>query len=287
MFEQDKENIYNKKFSVAMSVYKNDNSIHFKRALDSITELQSIVPNEIVLVVDGPVGDALNEVIENVSEKYDIFNIIRLPENKGLGNALNVAVKNAKYEYIARMDSDDVCEKNRFEQQLSFFSKHPEVDIVGGNISEFIETEDNIVGHRVVPKDNLSIVEYMKSRCAMNHVTVMYKKDVVEKAGGYLDLFWNEDYYLWIRMWLNNAVFANTGTNLVNVRVGEEMYQRRGGTAYFKSEKFLQDFMLRNHMITRFNYIKNIILRFIMQIVLPNKIRGWAFRTFAREKKDE
>ena len=269
-------------FSVAISVYKNDNPIYFDRALSSITDNQTIKPNEIVLVVDGPVSDELNQVIKKYEGKYDIFNVIRLEDNGGLGNALKIAVDNAKYELIARMDSDDVSVSNRFEEQLRFFAKNPDVDIVGGNISEFIDNELHIVGKRCVPTTNKEIREYMKTRCAMNHVSVMYKKTAVQAAGGYLDWFWNEDYYLWIRMWLNGAEFANTGTILVNVRVGEEMYQRRGGIKYFRSEKGLQDYMLSYGMIGSSTYVVNVVKRFVIQRLIPNRLRGWVFRTFAR-----
>lgn len=269
-------------FSIAVSVYKSDDSVYFDRALSSITEMQTIMPNEVVLVVDGPVGDCLNAVIGKYEETYDFFNVIRLEKNSGLGNALKIAVGNAKYELIARMDSDDVSSPTRFEEQLKFFKTHPEVDIVGGDITEFIGEESNIIGTRSVPKYDSDIRKYMKTRCAMNHVSVMYKKSAVQAAGGYQEWFWNEDYYLWIRMWLNNAVFANTGTVLVNVRVGEEMYQRRGGQKYFDSEKGLQDYMLKHGMINKVTYLKNVGKRLIVQKLLPNKIRGWVFRTFAR-----
>lgn len=270
-------------FSVAISVYKNDNPEHFDRALESITDFQTIVPDEIVLVVDGPISDELDQVIKKFQAKYDIFKIIRLKQNGGLGNALRIAVENASYEFIARMDSDDISVPTRFEQQLCFFNQYPDVDIVGGDITEFINKETNIVGKRSVPKTNDEIREYMKIRCAMNHVSVMYKKASVMAAGGYQDWFWNEDYYLWIRMWLNNAVFANTGTVLVNVRVGEEMYQRRGGEKYYRSEKGLQDYMLDNKMIGRATYVSNLTKRFIVQKVLSNKMRGVVFRHFARK----
>lgn len=278
------DKVHHAPFSVAISVYKNDNPIFFDRALDSITENQTITPNEIVLVVDGPVSDSLNEVIGKYENKYDIFKIIRLEKNGGLGNALKIAVKNATFELIARMDSDDVSLPARFEEQLRYFQANPEVDIVGGNITEFIGEENNIIGQRLVPVSNEAIREYMKERCAMNHVSVMYKKTAVQNAGGYQDWFWNEDYYLWIRMWLNGAIFANTGSVLVNVRVGEEMYQRRGGSKYFASEKGLQDYMLNHGMITHLTYVKNITKRLILQKLMPNKIRGWVFRTFARKK---
>ncbi|BCZ26079.1 glycosyl transferase [Claveliimonas bilis] len=272
-----------KKFSVITSVYKSDNPVFFDRSLSSITELQTIIPDDIVLVVDGPISYELNEVIAKYEKKYDIFNVIRLEKNGGLGNALKIAVKNTKYELIARMDSDDVSVSTRFEEQLKFFEMYPQIDIVGGNITEFIGEESNIVGSRIVPKSNEDIREYMKVRCAMNHVSVMYKKTAVQSAGGYQDWFWNEDYYLWIRMWLNGAVFANTGTTLVNVRVGEEMYKRRGGKEYFDSEKGLQNYMLKHGMISGKTYIVNIGKRIIVQKILPNKLRGWVFRTFARK----
>lgn len=271
-------------FSVAISVYKNDNPVFFDRALFSITEMQTVKPQEIVLIVDGPVDDNINSVIEKYNAKYDIFKVIRLENNVGLGIALKTAVENASYDLIARMDSDDVSIPTRFEQQLKFFKLHPECDVVGGNITEFIGEENNIVSRRVVPQDNLEIREYMKVRCAMNHVSVMYKKSAVESVGNYIDWFWNEDYYLWIRMWLNNAVFGNTGTDLVNVRTGSDMYQRRGGGKYYKSEKGLQNYMLKYGMIGYGTYFRNILKRFIVQMLLPNRVRGFVFRTFARSK---
>ena len=273
-------------FSVAMSVYKNDNPDHFARALESITDKQTVVPSEIVLVVDGPISDKLDAVINEYSSKYDIFKVIRVETNVGLGNALRLAVENATYELIARMDSDDVSTETRFAEQLDFFYNNENVDIVGGDISEFIDEEENIVAYRRVPKTDSEIKDFARKRCPFNHVSVMYKKSAVQKAGGYLDCFWNEDYYLWIRMVLENAVMANTGTVLVNVRTGSDMYQRRGGKKYFQSEKFLQRYMLDRKMIGRTTYFSNVLKRWIVQCLLPNKIRGWVFRTFARKSTD-
>lgn len=274
-------------FSVAMSVYRNDKPNDFDRALESITKLQTVKPTEIVLVVDGPIGEELNAVVEKYEKAYPFFKVIRLAENGGLGNALKIAIENAGYELIARMDSDDIALPNRFEEQLKIFEQRPDLDIVGGDISEFIGDEDNIVAHRRVPVTDADIKQYIKVRCPFNHMTVMYKKDAVIKAGGYLDLFWNEDYYLWIRMQLNGAKFANTGTTLVNVRTGADMYARRGGKRYFQSEKYLQKYMLEHKMIGYTTYISNVTKRWIVQRCLPNGIRGWVFRKFARGKIDD
>ena len=269
-------------FSVAMSVYHKDNAAFFDQALQSITEKQTVKPSEIVLVCDGSLNSDLDAVISSYLARFPIFNVIRLPQNKGLGNALKLAVENASNELIARMDSDDLSVPDRFEQQLNYFRSHPEIDIVGGDITEFIGEEENIVGKRAVPETDTEIKEYMKKRAAFNHVSVMYKKSAVQAAGGYQDWFWNEDYYLWIRMQLNNAVFANTGTVLVNVRVGEEMYQRRGGKKYFQSEYGLQKLMLDKKMIGKATFAGNVGKRVIVQMLLPNKVRGWVFKRFAR-----
>lgn len=270
-------------FSVAMSVYKNDSPVFFDRALDSITTHQTVLPTEIVLVVDGPIPVEVDEVIEKYDAMFPaLFHTIKLPQNGGLGNALRIAVENASCGLIARMDSDDVAVADRFEQQLKIFEKEENVDIVGGDISEFVGDESNIVAKRVVPVSDKEIKEYMRTRCALNHVSVMFKKQVILDCGNYLDLFWNEDYYLWIRMVERGCKMMNTGSVLVNVRTGTEMYKRRGGLKYFRSEKFLQDYMLQRKMISFSTYLLNLTKRMIVQVLLPPSVRGWVFRTFAR-----
>ena len=185
---------------------------------------------------------------------------------------------------MRRMDSDDIAVPTRFAEQLRLFSENADLDVVGGDISEFVGEEDNVVAYRRVPKTDIEIKNYLKKRCPMNHVAVMFRKSAVQAAGGYLDLFWNEDYYLWIRMAERDAVMANTGTVLVNVRTGKDMYSRRGGRRYFQSELFLQNYMLKRKMISLPTYVDNVAKRWIVQRLLPNKLRGWVFRTLARKE---
>ena len=268
-------------FSVAISVYKSDNPDYFDRALESITDNQTIKPNEIVLVVDGPVPESINKVINKYIEKC-VFKVIRLEKNGGLGNALRIATENCSYELIARMDSDDISVPDRFEQELIAFRDN-QVDVVGGDITEFVGEENNVVAKRVVPLGDKRIKKEMRNRCSMNHVTVMMRRTALFKSGGYLDWFCNEDYYLWIRMCLNNCVFANTGTTLVNVRTGLDMYARRGGKKYFSSEAKLQKYMLRVKFISIFRFWLNIFKRFVVQLILPNRLRGFVYKTIARK----
>ena len=272
-------------FSVCTSVYKKDKPEYVRVALDSMLVNQSVKPSEIVMVQDGPVPYELSRLLLEYKDKYgDVLNIIKLEKNGGLGNALRLGVENAKCDICARMDSDDICAPDRFEKQLAYLEAHPECDIVGGQMTEFIDTPDNIVGRREVPLTNEEIYKFMKSRCALNHVTVMFRKEAVLKAGNYQDWFWNEDYYLWVRMMMAGCKFANIPDVAVNVRSGADQYARRGGKKYFDSEIGIKKLMLEEGMITRKEYIVNYIQRFIIQLMLPNSIRGWVFRTFARKR---
>lgn len=273
-----------KQFSVCTSVYKNDKPDFVRVALDSMLVNQSVKPSEIVLVQDGPVLEGLQMVLQDYERKYpDVMHIIRLEKNGGLGNALKIGVENAKYDICARMDSDDIAAPDRFEKQLAYLEAHPECDIVGGQITEFIDSPDNIVGKREVPLTNEDIYDYMKSRCAFNHPTVMFRKQAVLDVGNYQDWFWNEDYYLWIRLMKNHCIMANLSEVLVNMRSGLDQYSRRGGKKYFDSEIGIKRLMLNEGMITRSQFIINYIERFIIQLVLPNGVRGWVFRKFARK----
>ena len=266
----------NQQFSIITSIYKNDKPEFVRIALDSMLVNQSVKPSEIVLVQDGPVSEGLSSLLFEYEMNYPtIMSVIRLKQNEGLGNALMLGVEAAKNEIVARMDSDDICIPNRFEIQLAYLKAHPEVDIIGGQMTEFVDTPDNIVGRRKVPLSNDEIYDYMKSRCALNHVTVMFRRSVVLKIGNYQDWFWNEDYYLWVRMMMARCKFANVTEVLVNVRSGANQYARRGGRKYYESEKGIKKLMLDNGLINRTEYFINVAQRYIIQILMPNRVRGW------------
>lgn len=266
-------------YSVLMSLYKKEHPEHFRLALDSMIN-QTVKPDEIVLVEDGPLTDELYAVVDAYK---DYLTVVVNEKNLGLGLALNKGLKACRNELVARMDTDDIAELNRCEKQLLFFSTHPDTTILGGQIEEFIINPKEIVGKRIVPETDAELKQYMKRRCPFNHMTVMFKKTDIIKTGNYQDWFWNEDYYLWIRLALEGFVFANLPDILVHCRVGPDMYQRRGGDRYFKSEICIQKLMLENGIINKPTYVMNCVKRFVVQKALPNNIRGWVFRTFARK----
>lgn len=269
-------------FSVCMSVYKNDNTTDLAEAVLSIYN-QTCPPDEIILVIDGPVSEIMHNTIDMLERKTGIMKVIPLEQNMGHAIARQTGLDAAKNDLCAVMDADDLSVPDRFEKQLKVFEKHPEVSVVGGLIDEFIYSTDNVVGTRVVPENDANVKAYLKSRCPMNLVTVMLKKSDVMKVGGYLDWYCEEDYYLWIRLALAGYKFYNIQENLVHVRVGEEMYQRRGGKKYFQSEARLQKYMLDYKLISYPKYVYNISIRWVVQVAMPNRLRGWVFRVFARK----
>ncbi len=271
------------KFSVITSVYKNDKPEFVRIALDSLLVGQTVMPDDIVLVQDGAVSDVMADILCKYEDQYpEIFNIIRLEKNCGLGNAMKIGVDKAKNEIIARMDSDDISTPDRFEKQLKYMKDHPDVAVCGGQISEFIDDPQNIVGKRICPCSDYAIKQYMKKRCGFNHMTVAFRRSKVLEAGNYQPWFWNEDYYLWIRMMLAGCKFANLPNTLVNVRVGKEMYARRGGWKYFCSELDLQKYMRHNGLISLPRFCFNVAMRWMVQVAFPNKIRGIVFQKIFR-----
>lgn len=271
-----------KEFSVSMCVYGRDDPRWFDEAVKSVLN-QTCPPTQVVLVVDGPVPEDLDRVIAGY-EALPLFKVIRLKENRGHGEARRLGFEACEHELIAIMDADDLCDPSRFEKQLAAFGADPTLSVVGGQMSEFISTPENVVGYRQVSLTDEQIRQDLKKRCPMNQVTVMLKKPDIQKVGGYLDWYCNEDYYLWVRLYLAGMRFANVPEVLVNVRVGEDMYQRRGGWKYFASERKLQGLMRQKKIIGMGTYLVNVAKRFVVQVLLPNGLRSWVFKTFARKQ---
>lgn len=270
-------------YSMLMSVYKNTKVDELKQCMDSIF-MQNPAPKETVIVEDGSVPEDVAQYLNALQDEGKV-KLVPLEENVGLGRALAEGTKHCTCDWIARMDSDDICAPDRMEKQIAYLEDHPDIDVLGGNIEEFTESPDKTIGKREVLQEHKDICKYMKKRCPFNHMTVIIRKQSLEKAGGYQHWHFNEDSYLWARMYLAGAKFANVPDTSCYVRVGKEMYQRRGGYSYYKSERDLFKFMYKNKIINWFEYQQAKIIRFVVQVLMPNSVRGWFFKTFARSKK--
>ena len=271
-------------YSVLISVYKSEKVAYFEQAMDSILN-QTVRPEQIVLVRDGLVYEELQEAIDKYVSAYpEMFTYLPLEQNGGLGNALRHGLPYCRNELVGRMDTDDISVPDRFERQLAFMAENPDVDIVGGNISEFINNPEEIAAYRIVPQSHDAIIERLKSKNPLNHVTVMFKKSALEKAGSYENFYLFEDWHLWVKLYLCGAKFANLNETLVNVRISG-MANRRGGMKYYRSCLKLLKYMKKNRMIGHGKYLKICTVRFCGYVLLPNKLREWAYKKFLRKDK--
>lgn len=269
-------------YSVLMSVYYKEQPQYLKDSIQSMID-QTVTSNDFVLVCDGKLSDELNEVIDLFNTEYQgEFNVIRLPENRGQGYALNVGLSHCKNSLIARMDSDDIAYPSRCELQLKCFNN--DVDIVSAAVEEFLNDINNIVATRVLPETHEEILKFSKRRNPFNHPCVMFRKEAVLKAGNYQDFYLYEDYYLWMRMLKIGAIGYNIQLPLLYMRAGKDMYKRRGGYKYFISSRNFQKFLLDNRIIGFGRYTYNVILRFLAQVIVGDSIRGFFFRLFMRSK---
>lgn len=266
-------------YSVLMSVYYKENPVFFKESIESIL-LQTTPTNDFVIVCDGPLTDELFGVLDEYKDN-SVITIVQLEKNMGLTTALNEGLKYCKNELVARMDSDDIAEPFRCEEQLLAFETE-DLDVVGSNVVEFIDNPANIRTMRCVPENHDEIRKYSQKRNPMNHPSVMFKKSAVIKSGGYQKFHLYEDYQLWVNMIINGYKFKNIQKPLVKMRTTNDLYMRRGGFGYFKSGYKFQTYMYKAGYISFVRYLKNLSERLIVHALMPNSIRKWFYLKILR-----
>ena len=261
-----------KQYSVLMSVYYKEKPEYLMQAIDSMLN-QTVKTNDFVLVCDGPLTQELDAVIQQANDREpELFHIIRLKENQGLGKALNIGLQACRNELVARMDSDDISLPSRCQTQLNEFEKYPDLALCSGSIAEFHESPEHITSVRQLPKTESEIRKFARKRNPMNHMAVMFRKRKVMEAGGYVELHLAEDYYLWVRMLMNGCHARNVDAVLVYARTGNGMIGRRGGFSYAKSICCLEKKFLDMGFISLPVFIQNCMIRIAVSLV-PNQIR--------------
>lgn len=215
------------KYSVLMSLYKDEKAEYLIEAINSMIN-QTVKPDEIVVVFDGPLNDELYSTMNKFVDKYPkLFHIVENKKNLGLGVSLNKGLKECKNNLVARMDTDDISKSDRCEKQLKKFDENPELTIVGAHIDEFIGIKDYVVSSRKVPLLPDEIYEYAKRRSAFNHPVVMYKRDDILKEKGYSDLRRNQDVELFGRLMFKGYKAENLDESLLWFRVNDDLTKRR------------------------------------------------------------
>lgn len=253
-----------KDFSCLISVYSKEKDTYLNQSLQSIRE-QTLRPSEVVLVEDGPLGDDLHKVINQFSDLR--LKIIKLKTNQGLGIALREGVLNCSYDIVARMDTDDIAEPRRFEKQIEFLEKNPQIDVLGSWILESDDDFENVCSMRILPVIPEDILKFAKVRNPLNHMTVVFRKSSVLAAGNYQPFPMFEDYYLWVRMLGNGCLIANLPEYLVKARIGPKTLLRRRGLSYALTEIKLQSEFFKLGFINFFTFAKNVCVKFPMRVM--------------------
>ncbi len=269
------------RISVLISVYSKEQPAYLQQSLDSIFA-QTMPPDEVVLVEDGPLPAPLTDVIEAMAQQHQQLHIVKLPENMGLGLALNEGLKHCHHELVARMDSDDIMRPERLAKEAAYLAEHPETAVVGSWTEEFEDCINELNTIRKVPETHEQLVDFSKRRNPMNHPTVMFRKRAVEATGGYHHCLLFEDYDLWIRMMRQGARFYNLQESLLYFRVSNDFFKRRGGWTYIHQEIRFQQSLHQMGHIGYATMIQNIMMRTLLRMI-PNKWRQKSYLFLLRK----
>ena len=270
-----------KTYSVLMAVYGKEKPEFFRQSIESMLA-QTLPFSDFVLVCDGALSHELNEVISWAQEEMgEKLQIIRLKENKGLGKALRTGVPRCRCSVIARMDSDDISRPDRCERQFRIIERDG-YDLVSGTLQEFVREPGDMDRLRVLPRTSEEILQYAKKRNPFNHPCVMYRKEAVEKAGGYQHFYLFEDYYLWARMLLLGVEARNLPDTLLYMRAGTGMYKRRGGWKYVKSMLHFRLFLWKSGLSSFWDFVVCAGGQ-MMICLIPNRLRELFYKKFLRK----
>ena len=265
-------------FSVLMSLYNKEQSQHLEQCLESLS-MQTVLPNEIIIVEDGPLNEKLHQTLGKWKPILPIKSI-SLKENVGLGRALNFGLEHCKFSLVARMDTDDICLPNRFERQIEIFTKF-DVDICGSWVSEFDVSHNIISAYRKTPESHSRILATSKFKNPINHPSVMYRKSAVLSVGGYEHVLYFEDYHLWLKLIDKKYKFYNIQEPLLSMRAGLGQLSRRGGGDYARFElAFLKRISTENLVSKRYALV-NAFVRVPIRM-LPRKVLGKIYKVVRR-----
>lgn len=269
-------------FSVLMSVYQKEKPEYLRQALRSVMH-QTLKPQEIVLMQDGELTEELYQVIRECRKECPYLKTYEIPDNVGLGRALAKGVLLCGNELVARMDTDDIAVEKRFEMQYRYMIEHPDIAVTGGFMEEF--DEENLAYHKVktMPEQMSEIRRYAKYRNPLNHMTVMFRKEAVIKAGNYRHFPFLEDYDLWNRMLVQGEDFYNLEEVLVKTRTNRELYGRRGGNAYCRQYLYLRRQQRAMGLLGKWDYYMAVLLTIIMTMQ-PTGIRKMIYQKILRKQ---
>ena len=237
-----------KKIAVILPVYKKDRTEWIRQSLNSILN-QTYIVNQLIVGVDGPIGEDLDWTLKEY-ESVDKVQIIRFAENRGLACVLNdlldICLKNG-YEYIARMDADDISLPDRFEKQMKYLEGHPEIDVVGGAIDEIDETGERRGKVIVYPETPAECRSFFSKRNPHAHPAVLFKRSFFDKLEGTKyrpEYRQNQDTMLWYDGMMAGTQHANILDVVLNFRMTNAMFKKRRNGWEFAKKQFKDRLMI-------------------------------------------
>lgn len=269
--------------SVLMSVYKNEQTTYLHRALQSVWDDQTLKPNQIVLIEDGPLGPELCSEIDQWQAKLgNILCLIKNEKNLGLAKSLNIGLAHVTSDLIARMDSDDISAPERFQLQHDYLTKHPDIHILGGSLQEFDEDNENL-NVRNYPLDPDAARAYIQKASPLAHPTVMMRKQIFEEGLSYNEKYRKtQDLALWYDALLAGYKISNVPQVTIFFRLDNDLFERRG------REKAWNEFKINMNGI--YKLFGPITLKYIFPIsrlmfrMMPSSIVKYIYGSKFRKK---
>lgn len=214
--------------SILMSVYKSENPAFLNKALQSVWDDQSLKPDKIVLVQDGPVGDELIKVLNQWKERLGgNLCLLKNEINIGLTKSLIKGLSLITTKYVARMDSDDISLPERLLKQFTFLEENPKISVVGCDIQEFSAKNDNM-GIRRFPRNTEDAKNNIYKANPLAHPAVMMRKSMFNEGISYNPNYrTTQDLALWFDVLAAGYEVANLNDVLLKFRREDEIYHRR------------------------------------------------------------
>ena len=272
-------------FTVLMPLWRGDRPDRLELALRTATQDQQLPPDLLILTIDGPLPAELETVVEQVEAgAYGPARVLRHDAHRGVASALQDGLESSPHDLIARADADDICRPERFALQIPRMDAEG-LDLLGSSMREFSDRVAPGTGPlRTRPLTHEEIVRYLPHHSPFHHPSVVLRRSVALAVGGYRDLDLLEDYWLWERMMLGGARMGNLPEVLVDYRVDEALFARRGGWRLFSSDVRLQRRMLLDRVTTPGGFLRNLAVRATYRFA-PGWARRIGYRRFV-ERSD-
>lgn len=214
--------------SVLMATYSQMKAEYLSQAFDSIWTKQTLRPDQIVLVEDGPLSQEQESLITDWKERLgDKMVICKNAENMGLTKSLNVGLKQVTSDLIARVDSDDISAPDRFRLQHDYLMAHPEIDILGGSSQEFND-DNSCICVRTYPKSNEEVRKYILKASPLAHPSVMMRSRIFREGLKYDERYrTSQDIALWYDALLAGYKISNLSETVLYFRRSKGVMKRR------------------------------------------------------------